>query len=831
MPTNNFGQTYNNGVKYIKINRFDSGGLDRTDYLQQLQSLRINYDDLGPIEYNIITIQEQNDYYVYGIQPKAQSTSSINFEVLDYSFLATSASSFTNIPNSEDARWGDIKIKSFGTVIGNSLGYLNISNAKYALGNTPNVYLQVKFSGSYTLVGSNTDLVIGAGEENTPIFNSGEANVSLPVTTGTNTFNKTITLSGSANLIENNNIVFGIGTYLGATVNITFNSLHVSLSLFTASINPATSSLTIFNPDFLDFEYNDYNALFGNAEQPQYSSRYMDVDYSSDPFTPVNFDLIISGTADRAQVQDSNYKSSTWSDIRYNGSRYSSFNFNQPTAYQINNGKSVPITLENYIQDSNYNLGYTSGIPSVEQNQTYMAYFDGVGGTGPELIDQTAYFIKYLIDSQGNTVNPEPGNTALLNLIDNFEPGKNATVRLISSDPLGSNPNAESLVGTHKISHVGRIVPILVTETGFDNLDYVTTMSFGPSASQTISPVGKVGAYSNLTTSYIWANSTDWTDLPLNNLTYAGAGAWTGDGSPFTAVSSSTSANTRIKFMVRVYVQGQGSDQDGTNYLIIRIVKNGSEVVYAPTNAATVNPNSNYYAGGYNSWESGYIDFSAGNTFTVQYKVGTGGTGFQFKILGEGSDAGDTSATILQEIPSTPGGSYLVNPIEGVNVVYSPYLQILDQASKNYSILLFSTGSRKLYNSGLTQNLPTSSATMGFSPIELPFNSVSPGDYIRFEYKKDQVYCITEVGELYNGLAMKVVPNIGPSETFNTTITDDHFVIYRVINDGTYVVLAVPKTTPGSSFTGIIQPEYISQELKGNYSNIIQDLTSKGTIS
>ncbi len=274
MPTNNFGQVYNNGVKYIKINRFDSGGLDRTDYLQQLQSLRINYDDLGSIDYNIITTQEQNDYYVYGIQPKVQSTSSVNFEVLDYSFLATSASSFTNISSSEDANWGDIKIGSFGTVIGNSLGYLNISNAKYTLGNTPNVYFQVQFSGSYTLVGSNNNLVIGVGEENTYIFNSGEAYINLPVTTGTNTFNKTITLSGSANLIENNNIVFGVGTYDLTPVNITFNSFHVSLSLFSASINPATSSLTIFNPDFIDFEYNDYNALFGNAEQPQYSSKY-----------------------------------------------------------------------------------------------------------------------------------------------------------------------------------------------------------------------------------------------------------------------------------------------------------------------------------------------------------------------------------------------------------------------------------------------------------------------------------------------------------------------------------------------------------------------------
>jgi hypothetical protein len=828
MPLPTFGQVYNNGVKYIKISRFDSGGLDRSGYITQLTSLRIPYDDLGPISYAVVSTQEQDNYYVLGIQATPQSTSSLNYDVLDYSFKITSNNP-TNITN----LGGGYRTPSGFTVnSGNTLNYFSTSNNRYTLGNTPNTAIKFDFTAS-TVSDSGESfqfaiiLSSSLGGEIVRILSDPINIPSSPyVATGSIIWNA----SSDIPFLEGGEVIFGYYQDPGSLQFPNTNAFIVSASNYNLTSSTSAPLFIDFTPGFLDWDYNDYNALYGNADFPQYSLKYMDVDYIPTSLIPVNFDLIISGTADKAQIQDSNYESSTWSNIRYNGSRYSSFNFNQSTAYQINNGKSVPITLGNYIQDLNYNLGYTSGTPSVEQNQTYIAYFEGVGGTGPELIDQTAYFIKHLIDSQGNTFKPEPGNIALLNLVDNFEPGKNATVKLVSNDPLLlSNPNAKSLVGTHKISHVGRIVPILVTETGSSNLDYVTTMSFGPLESQTISYVGEVGAYSNLTTNFIWANSTDWTDLPLNNLTYAGAGAWTGDGSPFTAASSSTSANTRIKFMVRIYVQGQGDNQIDTNYLAIRIVKNGTEVVYAPTYAAPVEINSNLYVGGYGSWESNYIDFNTSDTFTVQYKVGTGGTGFQFKILGEGSDAADTSATILQEIPSTPGGSYLVNPIEGVNVVYSPYLTILDSASANYSILLFSTGSRKLYNSGLIQNLPTSS--LGFSPIELPFNSVSPGDYIRFEYNKDQVYCITEVGEAFDTLIMKVTPNIGPSDTFNTTITDNHFVIYRVINDGTYIVLDVPKTTPGSSFTGIIQPEYISQELKGNYSNIIQDLTSKGLIS
>ncbi len=90
-----------------------------------------------------------------------------------------------------------------------------------------------------------------------------------------------------------------------------------------------TSSL-IPNPEFPDFEYNDYNALFGNAETPQFSSQFLDVDYGAGIFFPQNFDTIISGTATPASVQDSNYSSKTWSNIRYNGSRVSSYDFNKP---------------------------------------------------------------------------------------------------------------------------------------------------------------------------------------------------------------------------------------------------------------------------------------------------------------------------------------------------------------------------------------------------------------------------------------------------------------------------------------------------------------------
>lgn len=165
----NYGGTVSKGVKYVRIARLDGDSIDRTPYLQQLQSLTIDYSDVGPVSYNITSIQESEDSFLYGVNTQP-TTSSIS----------------------------------------------------------------------------------------------------------------------------------------------------------------SNSRLVIFSPDAIDFEYSDYNAVFGNAEIPQFSTQFMDVDYATGMITPQNFELIISGTADPAQVQDSNYSSAAWSNIRYNGSRVSSYDFNRP---------------------------------------------------------------------------------------------------------------------------------------------------------------------------------------------------------------------------------------------------------------------------------------------------------------------------------------------------------------------------------------------------------------------------------------------------------------------------------------------------------------------
>ena len=61
------------------------------------------------------------------------------------------------------------------------------------------------------------------------------------------------------------------------------------------------------------FGSNDFNRaldcqpLLNNAERVRKHNLYQDIDYSSAITEPVNFDLLISGSATRADVQFSNY--------------------------------------------------------------------------------------------------------------------------------------------------------------------------------------------------------------------------------------------------------------------------------------------------------------------------------------------------------------------------------------------------------------------------------------------------------------------------------------------------------------------------------------------
>jgi hypothetical protein len=491
-----------------------------------------------------------------------------------------------------------------------------------------------------------------------------------------------------------------------------------------------------------------------------------------------------------------------------------------------------------------FNYGTTPNQPVAEQNQTYFAYFDGVGGTGPEYIDGTAYFIKYLIDTEGNVVNPEPFTIVdspqavpLYNLKDNFEVGKRATVKLIEPDPtIGTIPNAEILQGTHTIAHVGRIVPILVTETGPATSDYITTMSFIPPPPPSPLPVANMSGLFRLNTSFSASKANSQTitwgeEVYGDNYTFG--------GSTITVDESTFNANTRIKLKLSLAIS---TPTVGTLYTTIRLTINRNTTVpgdniildsgYIPIEVAPINAPKIYTV------ESDWIDASINDVYRAFYDLNGSGVGDSNRIV-VGTDNGcvDSYLLIQQEnAPYTPeeGPEY----IDGVNSIYlrgGVFNSIEDHPDEKFSYVFWDVNTAQIYNNpGLIQTLDPASSAFGFSEIKIPFSDVKRGDKIRFEYNKEQNYTINDItlydDSGYTILRMTITPNVGTIQGSNSGVISSHFCIYRVIDDGTYVVLDVKKDAPGGAYSGILQPEFISKELVQKYDKIITDLTSKEII-
>lgn len=114
----------------------------------------------------------------------------------------------------------------------------------------------------------------------------------------------------------------------------------------------------------------------------------------------------------------------------------------------------------------------------------------------------------------------------------------------------------------------------------------------------------------------------------------------------------------------------------------------------------------------------------------------------------------------------------------------------------------------------------------GFNPIRLPFIPLV-GDFIRFEYSKSKVFQIIGISSLGGVLKLKL-DGIIPISTIL-----DNFVIYRIIEDGQYIILDVKKNDEAGvnqAFSGLITAQYVSENLGARSDELIFDLKQAGII-
>lgn len=193
------------------------------------------------------------------------------------------------------------------------------------------------------------------------------------------------------------------GTYNSIIVNFSSPETSVAVSANTSSAETGFS--------FIDQQFEidqDCNPLLNNATEPRINEWLQDVDYSVNAITPINFEQIISGSATKAAIPQSNYTQLGFVNSRYNGS--------STTRAKINEYNPLsPIDIENklvYFDEApsfyiNEGKGPSLGkVPNVELNNAYIAYFNRIIDPYPQLNNKVAYYIKYLVDEGGNILDP-----------------------------------------------------------------------------------------------------------------------------------------------------------------------------------------------------------------------------------------------------------------------------------------------------------------------------------------------------------------------------------------------------------------------------------------
>lgn len=437
---------FSQGVKFIKIARVDNQGNDNTLSLQELNNIRIKFNDVGVVDYPITSIAKYDDYFLFGIAP-TNITSSTDNEILNYRFSASYTRDFASGSSYIIDNYGD-----YGAEAYDNLNYFDINTGRYTLGNQPNIPIRFTISASVTasldstvnlFINSNIQGVVATKSQFFDVSSAQSRYIMSASYTGTPLLNEYFYLSISP----------------GSNIQFT-GSFFVTQS---TAPQAGVSDLVVMEP-FIDenFVNSDYDVLAGNAVQPRINPFYMDIDYSTNALKAVNIEQILSGSATRATVQPSNYTYASQVNGRYAGSKTTSINYNTytpPTTYTTGS-TSVFGYNEYWPGDEAYGKQ-----ASIDIYRNYFAKFINITSSTPEIPGGSKVYITELIDINGNRF-PLGQDQYTLDVAYNFTAGTNLSIYNFTNI-------SASLIGTASVIDGGSYFQTILISTGSNQEDNI----------------------------------------------------------------------------------------------------------------------------------------------------------------------------------------------------------------------------------------------------------------------------------------------------------------------------------------------------------------------
>jgi hypothetical protein len=749
---------------YVKIHKLDNNNNDNTTPLGQITNLVIKYTSNIWDNISIVNISEYPTYYLYQTLP---SNPTDNY-ILDYNFSGS-------ITTNQILNAGSGQILKYTSSIDIQNIY-NQTTGQFTYNNTPNI--PILFTASFSAFTPS-----GTAQLNLDFTGTTITSTNITATTTPTIF----TYTGSIYPLQSTPIDLFLYNIVGSSV--TMNNFQI---VFTQSIAPnaAENDPVIFEPYVTTPNYynSDDNPLINNIFVDRLSDFYQDVDYSTGITTPTNFDLLISGSALKAAVQDSNYSSKRVINPRYDGSKSTSQHLNYWTPGDT---------------------GTYGKKPSVESLKNAVAYCDGISGWSPERMNASALMIKYLIKSDGTIVIPD---TSLDSLTDNkgtFETGENVEIQFKNA--------GGQITPMRKVIRGGtRIEPILYTQYGQPStISWNTTMSF----TDVLPPATSASAdYSA-------------------QFVLAGTGNVTADGALYTPVISSATYGASY-LNSSGYQLPLGAVQDA-----VSLTFNGSiklELIQPPIFSTSYNVIIYIYKNSTEIYNVAFSNAVSGNTYGITYTQNTNfnpGDIYTFRIR----VSGFTSFGSYQGDFKITEGNFTINqspiyipptPITtGVNSIWQYY------NTSSYPNVITSSVPELTQFYGNPDVKMVDIAGSGFNSIQLPW-SIKYGDEFRFEGREDFVYQVGKIfgpadsgsGRLTQTGSIEVHFNYNlPVSASSSFFNLDHFLIRRYVDDATTAIIEGFK--PANSVGPyIIKPEFVVPELDKGIDEFILDLTQKGLL-
>jgi hypothetical protein len=795
--TTGAGLTQVSGPAYVKIHKFDNNGVDNTTPLGQVTQLLIKYSTFSSYStMNILTINEYPTYYLYEVNNLGSNT--VDDYILNYQISASRTTpTFTLTPGNSSA------ISSLTESIDN-LGYFNPTTGVITFQNTPNVTMI--FSASFSLNSSGN-----ANTSSLTLIKNGDITDEYAGTTITSSRfilssgSNTVSFNGSFYPLAGDNYYIRLwnDTNPFDTSNTTFNSIQLR---FTQSIS---SSAKEFDPIIIEpyittpnYYNSDYNPLINNVIIDRLSSIYQDVDYSTGIVTPTNFAQLISGSAVKAAVQDSNYTSKRVTLPRYEGSKSTSQVLNQWTPGDE---------------------GTYGKLPTVESLKTMVAYCDWIGGWPPERENASAIHVQYLIKADGTVIIPNTSENSLADIKGTFESGENL---FISTKTVSAGQPQQS----RKVLRGGtRIEPVLYNQSGsmpgglFAN---TITLTDNNATGNVVSDFQGLLRPTSYTLNPI--SQSAFGEVCFNQILSTGSAA---------SLSTTTiSGTTSYRYQINSGMLSEGVD---LTFIV------DAEATYT---GAIPTPNGNYNS----YYQLRIVRLRGGNKtvlvtgdsikVTSPYTPTTLSTTVPFSSL----QLNDEFA--IEAIATDPNTflesttRFTINQTTVSNLVIPISRLWISSSGATTSIINSEgfTGKNFLYTtaSALVSYYDNPSIFQqdivgsGFNPIVTPW-SIKYGDEFRFEGNESRVYNVSKAAIINNGgiagapiLAIEFVQPVPTSGSVNF----DQFLIRRYVDDASQVLMEgfAPINSQGPY---IVRPEFVVPELNKSVDQFVLDLTQKGLIS